>query len=182
MASAIWERDGSGFAGRVGKACDRDAVSSHGLGLVEGAVGAMQNLVGRFARLGGCDSGAERHDPGGQVVRVRHGRALHVWSRSSRPTATSAATPASCWTSTSRSSGASHKDGPGIASTASAACSAARARTARAVGWEFVHVCVDDATRLAYAEVLADEKAITAVAFLRRAVAFYASYGITRSA
>src|SRR5579862_519981 len=45
-------------------------------------------------------------------------------------------------------------------------------------GWEFVHVCVDDATRLAYVEVLTDEKATTAVAFLRRAVAFYASYGI----
>jgi transposase InsO family protein len=48
----------------------------------------------------------------------------------------------------------------------------------RAVGWEFVHVCVDDATRLAYAEVLADEKATTAVAFLGRAIAFYAAHGI----
>jgi transposase InsO family protein len=46
-------------------------------------------------------------------------------------------------------------------------------------GWEFVHVCVDDATRLAYAEVLADEKATTAIAFLRRALAFYAAHGIT---
>ncbi len=46
-------------------------------------------------------------------------------------------------------------------------------------GWEFVHVCVDDATRLAYVEVLCDETAKTAVGFLRRAVAFYASHGIT---
>lgn len=46
-------------------------------------------------------------------------------------------------------------------------------------GWEFVHVCVDDATRLAYVEVLGDEKATTAVGFLRRAVAFYAAHGIT---
>src|SRR6185295_13995165 len=46
-------------------------------------------------------------------------------------------------------------------------------------GWEFVHVCVDDATRLAYAEVLTDEKASTAIAFLRRAVAFYRAHGIT---
>jgi hypothetical protein len=45
-------------------------------------------------------------------------------------------------------------------------------------GWEFVHVCVDDATRLAYAEVLADEKATTAIAFLRRALAFYRAHGI----
>jgi transposase InsO family protein len=45
-------------------------------------------------------------------------------------------------------------------------------------GWEFVHVCVDDATRLAYVEVLEDEKATTAAGFLRRAVAFYRRYGI----
>ena len=48
----------------------------------------------------------------------------------------------------------------------------------RAIGWEYVHVCVDDATRLAYAEVLPDEKGITVSGFLRRAVAFYASHGI----
>jgi transposase InsO family protein len=46
-------------------------------------------------------------------------------------------------------------------------------------GWDAVHVAVDDATRLAYAEVLADEKASTAVAFLRRAIDFYGRHGIT---
>jgi transposase InsO family protein len=46
-------------------------------------------------------------------------------------------------------------------------------------GWEYVHVAVDDATRLAYVEVLDDEKAVTAIAFLRRAVAFYARHGVT---
>jgi transposase InsO family protein len=46
-------------------------------------------------------------------------------------------------------------------------------------GWEFVHVCIDDATRLAYVEVLNDEKATTAVGFLQRAITFYASHGIT---
>jgi transposase InsO family protein len=45
-------------------------------------------------------------------------------------------------------------------------------------GWEFVHVCVDDATRLAYVEVLTDEKAVTAIGFLRRAVAHFAAYGV----
>ena len=48
----------------------------------------------------------------------------------------------------------------------------------RTTGWEFVHVCVDDYSRLAYAEVLSDEKAATAIGFLGRAVAFYASQGI----
>jgi transposase InsO family protein/transposase len=47
------------------------------------------------------------------------------------------------------------------------------------VGWEFVHVAIDDCTRLAYAEVLGDEKATTIVAFLRRAVAFFARHGMT---
>ncbi len=46
-------------------------------------------------------------------------------------------------------------------------------------GWEFVHVAVDDYSRLAYAEVLDDETAATAAGFLRRAVAFYRRYGIT---
>jgi transposase InsO family protein len=48
-----------------------------------------------------------------------------------------------------------------------------------ATGWEFVHVCVDDATRLAYAEVLGDEKGATAASFLERAVAWFRSMGIT---
>jgi len=48
----------------------------------------------------------------------------------------------------------------------------------RQVGWEFCHVCVDDATRLAYVEVLSDEKAKTAVGFLRRALAFYRRHGV----
>jgi len=46
-------------------------------------------------------------------------------------------------------------------------------------GWEFVHVAIDDATRLAYVELLADETAVTAVGFLRRAKAFFESYGMT---
>lgn len=49
----------------------------------------------------------------------------------------------------------------------------------RGGGWDYVHVCIDDATRLAYVEVLADETAVTVVAFLRRAVAFYRRHGIT---
>jgi transposase InsO family protein len=46
------------------------------------------------------------------------------------------------------------------------------------VGWDYVHIAIDDATRLAYAEVLADEKGATAVGFLARALAFFARHGI----
>jgi transposase InsO family protein len=49
-------------------------------------------------------------------------------------------------------------------------------------GWEFVHIAIDDATRLAYAEVLGDEKATTVVGFLRRALAFYRAHGISAEA
>jgi transposase InsO family protein len=49
----------------------------------------------------------------------------------------------------------------------------------RVKGWDYVHVCVDDATRLAYVEVLADEQATTATTFLTRAIAFYTRHGIT---
>jgi transposase InsO family protein len=45
-------------------------------------------------------------------------------------------------------------------------------------GWEFVHIAIDDHSRLAYVEVLADEKAVSAVGFLKRATAFFASHGI----
>ena len=46
------------------------------------------------------------------------------------------------------------------------------------VGWEFVHIAIDDCSRLAYAEVLADEKATTAIGFLRRAVEFFDRHGV----
>jgi len=48
----------------------------------------------------------------------------------------------------------------------------------RQVGWEFVHIAIDDCTRLAYAEVLSDERASTVVSFLARAVAFYERHGM----
>jgi transposase InsO family protein len=62
---------------------------------------------------------------------------------------------------------------------------ASQAKTRRAgklrdvAGWEYVHIAVDDHSRLAYAEVLADEKATSAAGFLRRAAAFYRRHGIT---
>jgi transposase InsO family protein len=53
-----------------------------------------------------------------------------------------------------------------------------RRTRSRGIGWEYVHVAIDDATRLAYVEVLEDEKATTAVGFLRRAIAHFAAFGI----
>lgn len=48
----------------------------------------------------------------------------------------------------------------------------------RTVGWEFCHVAIDDFSRLAYVEVLDDERATTAIGFLRRALSFFAAHGV----
>ena len=49
----------------------------------------------------------------------------------------------------------------------------------RGAGWEAVHVCIDDASRLAYGEVLPDERKTSAVPFLERAVGWFAGQGVT---
>jgi transposase InsO family protein len=49
----------------------------------------------------------------------------------------------------------------------------------RGIGWEFVHVAVDDASRLAYTELLPDERKESAVAFTTRAIDWFAHHGVT---
>jgi len=46
-------------------------------------------------------------------------------------------------------------------------------------GWEYVHVCIDDASRIAFSQILPDERKGSAVAFLKAAVAYYQSLGVT---
>ena len=46
------------------------------------------------------------------------------------------------------------------------------------IGWEFVHVCIDDASRVAFVQVMANQRKESAVAFLEVAVAYYAKLGI----
>ncbi len=48
----------------------------------------------------------------------------------------------------------------------------------RGVGWEYVHIGIDDASRIAYAEIKKDERKASAVAFLKAAVASYAKLGV----
>ena len=54
-----------------------------------------------------------------------------------------------------------------------------RTRRDRGIGWDFLHVCVDDASRLAFTEILPDERKESAVAFLERALAWFAGLGVT---
>ena len=48
----------------------------------------------------------------------------------------------------------------------------------RGIGWEYVHVCIDDASRIAFSQIMPDEKKESAVAFLKAALAYYASLGV----
>src|SRR5215510_15633162 len=90
---------------------------------------------------------------------------------SSRPTAAAAAGPASWCMSMSRSWARFHRPGHRVRGRGPG-------RKNRGAGWEAVHVAVDDATRLAYVEVLGDERAETTVGFLERAVAWFAERGV----
>lgn len=54
-----------------------------------------------------------------------------------------------------------------------------RKARSRGAGWEFVHVCIDDASRIATAQILANERQESVVAFLSSALQFYKSLGIT---
>ena len=49
----------------------------------------------------------------------------------------------------------------------------------RGIGWEFVHVSIDDASRLAFSQILPDEKKQSAAAFLKAATAYYQSLGVS---
>ena len=48
----------------------------------------------------------------------------------------------------------------------------------RGIGWEFVHVCIDDASRIAFSQIMPDEKKKSATTFLKAALAYYHSLGI----
>ncbi len=54
-----------------------------------------------------------------------------------------------------------------------------RSKRRRGIGWEYLHVCVDDHSRLAYTELLPDEKATTATCFLIRAADWLGRHGVT---
>lgn len=54
-----------------------------------------------------------------------------------------------------------------------------RRKDSAGIGWEYVHVCIDDYARVAYVEVLDDERQETATAFLRRAVRWFRRFGIS---
>ena len=53
-----------------------------------------------------------------------------------------------------------------------------RSRTVEGAGWEYLHVCIDDASRVSYAEVLPNEKGVTCAGFLERAAIWFAARGV----
>jgi transposase InsO family protein len=114
---------------------------------------AVSTVSGILTRIGMGKLGRLGLEPAQRYERERPGELLHIdvkkLGRMTRPG----------W----RMTGGRHR--PGY-------------QAAKGQGWEFCHVAIDDCTRLAYAEVLSDERATTAIGFLRRAIAFYRRYGI----
>ena len=49
----------------------------------------------------------------------------------------------------------------------------------RGIGWEFVHVCIDDNSRISFSQIFPDEKAVSAMAFLKAALAYYKGLGVS---
>jgi transposase InsO family protein len=54
-----------------------------------------------------------------------------------------------------------------------------RSARSRGIGWEYVHVCIDDHSRLAYVEVLPTERSQAAIGFLKRACTWFERHGVT---
>ena len=72
-------------------------------------------------------------------------------------------------------------DGVGHRITGDRAGQSSRRARGEGLGWEFAHVAIDDASRIAFVQMKPDEKAVSAVAFLKDAVAYYESLGVTVS-
>ena len=128
----------------------------------------------RAARAAGVGDRARAADPAIDRQRLAPSLGLQSARRARRRcpcSATSGRARATCSTSISSRSGASGRSA--IGSTAIAG------GRRRGIGWEYVHVAIDDHSRVAYVEVLADQLGTTCAAFLRRAVAWLQARGIT---
>ena len=174
----------------------RAARPAIGSGAATGRAAGRRWLIGRRCRgvsRGGCRASSSA-DPRGARVRERRPAdrggparsacldglegaspprrlaAAATAARAGRPLRARSG-PASSSTSTSRSSAAS-----GRSASASSATASHRSRRA---GWQYLHLAIDDHSRLAYAELLPSESPADCVAFLRRAVAWYREHGIT---
>lgn len=134
--------------------CAERRRSGHGPRLIAARLGYPHATVWKALRRGGCSRPASKpREPARRYEWPCPGDLLHV-----------------DWTTLARF------QEPGHAVTGDRTSSAEKKR--RKVGYEVVHAIVDDHSRLAYTEVLADARAATVTGFIQRALAFYAEHGI----
>ena len=134
--------------------CEARRKTGWGPRLIAGALGLAHATVSKTLQRNGCS----RREPAAREPANRYewpcpGDLLHMDS-----------TSYACF------------ERPGHAVTGDRAKTAADKRAG--VGYDYAHAVVDDHSRLAYAELLPDERADTVVAFTERALAFFAAYGI----
>ena len=124
---------------------------------------ALSTVSGILTRIGLGKLGRVGLEPAQRYERARPGELLHIDVKKLGRI----------------QDGAGKRTGDGLRRHYTGQRTDAEGRIRRIVGWEYVHVAIDDATRLAYVEVLTDEKATTVTGFLRRAAQHYATHGIT---
>ena len=126
------------------------------------------STIGAVLRREGLPALARLDRMTGEIIRASARR---------RRSATSTANQARCCTSTSKSSAGSQTAAAGALHGQAASSIRGRGR-----GWDFVHVAIDDYSRVVYSEVLPDEKGPTCAAFLHRAAAWFHDPTASRSA
>jgi len=124
---------------------------------------AASTVSGILTRIGMGKLGGVGLEPAERYERERPGELIHIDIKKLGRTERGAG--ARIVSMANRGSRPKRRDGAGVAR--------------QIAGWEYVHIAIDDYTRLAHAEVLRDQKAITVAAFLRRAIQFFARYGVT---
>ena len=121
----------------------------------------ISTVSGILARLGMGKLGRLGFEPAVRYERERPGELIHIDVKK-----------------LGRIQGGAGKRVTGIARNTRLAKTDKSGRRRQYIGWDAVHIAIDDCTRLAYAEVLADDKAQTAIGFLRRAITFFHRHGI----
>ncbi len=138
--------------------------------IVELAASALDRQASRFAK--GDARLAGDGEPGAGPCRT--GAACGTSSLPSRRSATSTRPPADF-------DPHRHQEARPLRRRGSPRVTGDRQTRNRHVGWEYVHVCIDDASRIAFSQIFPNERKESAVAFLAAALAYYAGLGVTWS-
>ena len=169
--SALASLPGGRLGGACGSAADAEAPAAAAV------AGSESEILALRARTLGAGRGHRRRSLGGRPRRSGRCCAGAGCSRLPRP-AREPVRPLRARAS-GRARARRHQEARPLLARSANASSATRLNRNRHAGWQYLHLAIDDHSRLAYAELLAGERPADCVAFLHRAIAWYAEHGIT---